>query len=87
MNNSNSNNNSDKDLKKYYDILEIDSDASEEEVTRAYKYLKSLYSSDSAATLPIDDEWDETDRQEILDQVEEAYTKLMAPAQIEEEPF
>jgi curved DNA-binding protein CbpA len=84
---NNSNNNNDKDLKKYYDILEIDSDATEEEITNAYKYLKSLYSSDSAATLPIDDEWDETDRQEILGQVEEAYTKLMAPAQIEEEPF
>ena len=84
---NNSNNNNDKDLKKYYDILEIDSDATEEEITNAYKYLKSLYSSDSAATLPIDDEWDETDRQEILGQVEEAYTKLVAPAQIEEEPF
>ncbi len=78
--------NSDKDLKKYYEILEINSDASEEDITRAYKYLKTLYSSDSAATSPIDDEWDGADRCEILDQVEEAYTKLMAPAQIEEEP-
>ncbi len=89
MNNSNnnSNNNSDKDLKKYYDILEIDSDASEEDITRAYKYLKSLYSSDSVATFPIDDEWDESDRQEILDQVEEAYAKLTTASQKEEEPF
>ncbi len=83
MNNSNSNN----ALKKYYEILEIDSDASEEDITRAYRYLKTLYSSDSAATSPIDDEWDEADRQEILNQVEEAYAKLMAPPQIEEEPF
>jgi hypothetical protein len=78
--------NSEKDLKKYYEILEINSDASEEDITRAYKYLKTLYSSDSAAISPIDDEWDGADRCEILDQVEEAYTQLMAPAQIEEEP-
>ena len=83
MNNSNGNN----ALKKYYEILEIDSDASEEDITRAYRYLKTLYSSDSAATSPIDDEWDEADRQEILNQLEEAYTKLMTPPQIEEEPF
>lgn len=40
---------SNQDLKKYYEILEIDRDASEEEITQAYNYLKNLYTSDSMA--------------------------------------
>ncbi|HLP60515.1 MAG TPA: helix-turn-helix domain-containing protein [Candidatus Deferrimicrobium sp.] len=67
---------SDDNLKRYYDILELDYDASGEEINRAYKYLKNLYSKTSLATAPIDNEWNEADKQEILKQVEEAYIKL-----------
>jgi hypothetical protein len=78
------------DLTKYYEILELDSDASEEDITRAYRYLKKLYSKTSMATAPVDDEWDESDKQEILKRVEEAYVKLLphAPEEeaLEEEP-
>lgn len=78
------------DLDKYYEILELDSDASEEDITRAYQYLKNLYSKTSMATAPVDDEWNESDKQEILEQVEEAYVKLLphAPKEeaLEEEP-
>ena len=78
------------DLDKYYEILELDSDASEEEINRAYQYLKKLYSKTSMATAPVDDEWNESDKREILEQVEEAYEKLLhhAPTEevLEEEP-
>jgi hypothetical protein len=81
----------DQDLTKYYEILELDSDASEEDITRAYQYLKKLYSKTSMATAPVDDEWDKSDKQEILKQVEEAYVKLLnyAPEEeaLEEEPM
>lgn len=66
----------DDSLKKYYDILELESDASGEDINRAYKHLKNLYSKTSMATAPIDNEWNEDDKKEILNQLEEAYIKL-----------
>lgn len=66
----------DNSLKKYYDILELENDASGEDINKAYKHLKNLYSKTSLATAPIDNEWNEDDKQEILNQVEEAYIKL-----------
>lgn len=64
------------DDRKYFEILEIDSDASSEEIEKAYLHLKRLYSSDSVITLPIADEFPDEEKQQILSQVEEAYRKL-----------
>lgn len=77
---------SNKDLKKFYEILEIDSDVSKDDITNAYNYLKNLYTSDSMATIPIDDEWDQKDKQEILKRIEEAYSILVPESAKEHEP-
>lgn len=68
---------SDKELKKYFDILEISPDASVLEIRNAYMRLKKLYSSDSVVLSPIADEFSKQERQKILQQVEDAYVKLM----------
>lgn len=66
-----------KELKKYFDILEISSDASVLEIRNAYLRLKKLYSTDSVVISPIADEFSKKERQEILLQIEDAYEKLM----------
>jgi hypothetical protein len=68
---------SEESLKHYYEILELDSDASREDIARAYKHLKNLYSKTSMATAPVDREWNEEDKRGILEQVEDAYLKLL----------
>lgn len=65
-----------KDLKKYFDILELKSNASLSEIKNAYFRLKKLYSTDSIVIAPIADEFSKKRRLEILQQIEEAYTKL-----------
>ena len=67
----------DKELKKCFDILEISPDASILEIRNAYMRLKKLYSSDSVVLSPIADEFSKKERQRILQQVEDAYLKLM----------
>lgn len=64
------------DYSKFFKVLEIDSSASAEEIRRAYLHLKQLYSAESVITLPIEDEYPEDKKKEILMQVEEAYMKL-----------
>ena len=71
---------SNNDLEKYYKVLEVDYDASDKEIIRAYNHLKHLYTSGSMATEPIDNEWDETDKKDILEKVREAYEKLISLA-------
>ncbi len=66
------------DYKKYFDILELSSDASPLEVKTAYIRLKKLYSTPSMFLSPIADEFPKRERQEILEQIEEAYTKLVS---------
>lgn len=68
---------SDKERKKYFDVLEISPDASILEIKNAYMRLKKLYSSDSVVLSPIADEFSKKERQKILQQVEDAYGKLM----------
>ena len=65
-----------KDLKRYFDILELKSNASLSEIKYAYIRLKKLYSTDSILITPIADEFSKKRRLEILQQIEEAYTKL-----------
>ncbi len=66
-----------KDFKKYFDVLELSSDASFVEVKKAYLRLKKLYSSDSIVISPIEDEFSVEERQKILRQIEEAYLKII----------
>jgi len=66
-----------KELKKYFDILEISPEATLLEIRSAYFRLKKLYSTDSVVISPIEDEFSKEERQKILDQIEDAYTKLM----------
>lgn len=61
------------DLERYYDALELERDASPADVRSAYIQLKALYSSDSVVTSPIMDELDDRKRDDILQQIEEAY--------------
>ncbi len=65
-----------KNLKRYFEILELDSGASLSEIKNAYIRLKRLYSSDSMVITPIADEFSKKRRLEVLRQIEEAYTKL-----------
>ena len=62
----------------YFEMLELDPDATLSEVRNAYFHLKKLYSTDSIVTLPVADEFLSDSRQEILQQIEEAYTRLVA---------
>ena len=68
---------SNKELKKYFEILEISPDATILEIRNAYNRLKKLYSTDSVVISPIADEFSKKERKEILQQVEEAFKKLM----------
>ncbi len=65
-----------KEYKKYFDVLEISSDASLSQIKRAYLRLKRLYSAESVVMSPIADEFPYKRRQKILKQIEEAYTAL-----------
>jgi len=65
-----------KGLKRHFEILELDSDASLSEIKNAYFRLKRLYSTDSMVITPIADEFSKKRRLAVLQQIEEAYTKL-----------
>lgn len=64
--------------KKYFEILELSSAASMSEIKMAFNHLKKLYSSDSMAISPIQDEFPKKKRRQILKEIETAYAKLMA---------
>jgi len=66
-------------LKPYFDVLELDINASINEVRNAYMLLKEVYSDpESIVTGPLDGEMEEENRRDILDRLEEAYTRLVA---------
>jgi len=65
-----------KEYKKYFDVLEISPDASSSQIRTAYLRLKRLYSAESIVMSPIADEFPYKRKQEILKQIEEAYTAL-----------
>jgi cytoskeletal protein RodZ len=65
-----------KSLKGYFEVLELDSDASLTEIKNAYFRLKKLYSTDSVALTPVADEFSKKRRLEVLEKIEEAYKKL-----------
>ncbi len=63
-------------MKRYFEILELGSDASLSEIKNAYFRLKRLYSTDSIVITPIADEFSKKKRLAVLQQIEEAYTRL-----------
>lgn len=67
-----------KEYKRYFETLELTPGASLKEIKNTYEYLKKLYSTDSVETSPIADEFLEEKRHEILQHIEEAYTKILA---------
>ena len=71
--------NSDKEkYKEYFEILELEESASLADINQSFKKLKELYSSESMVTDPIEDEFSLEERQEIVDQLEEAYKALLS---------
>jgi cytoskeletal protein RodZ len=63
--------------KKYCEILEIPPDASLWEIKKSYRLLRELYSTESIVTLAAENEMPEGSREEILRQIEEAYSNLI----------
>ena len=64
------------DYKKYFEALDLSPDARLSEVRNSYLHLKSLYSNDSIVTAAIAYELSEEKQHDIVEQIEEAYTKL-----------
>ena len=65
------------DIKQYFDVLEIGSDASFSEVENAYRMLKKLYSGNSIAIAPLEEELNEETRAGILEEIEYAYRQII----------
>lgn len=63
-------------LKKYFETLELDIDATASEINNAYTSLKKLYSSNSIAISPLINEFTEEKRTNILGDIDNAYKKL-----------
>lgn len=60
----------------HFEMLELPLDANFDEVHKAWQLLKDIYSTDSLATMSIDDEVSEKDRRLLLARIEEAYHTL-----------
>ncbi|MCP5052611.1 MAG: helix-turn-helix domain-containing protein [bacterium] len=67
----------DEKYKEYLLVLELAENPSPDEIERSYTALKKLYSADSIVTQPMDEEFSQEDKQEILDDIEEAYQALI----------
>ncbi len=63
--------------REYFEILELEENASLADITHSFKKLKELYSTESIVTDPIEDEFPQEERQEIVNQLEEAYKALL----------
>ena len=75
------------EYKSYFDVLEIPMDASLQEIRKAYRHLSDLYSIESIATLPVDEEISDKRRKEIIEEIEEAYQKLLSMFKKESIPY
>lgn len=63
---------------KCCETLEVSPDATMGEIKRSYLYLKELYSMDSIASMALEDEFSASDKETILEEIEQAYDTLMA---------
>lgn len=61
---------------RYFEILELPTDSTWPQIRKAYCTLKELYSTSSMITLPVEDELSEDRKEEILNEIEEAYQEL-----------
>ena len=66
------------EYQKYLEILELDSDASLAAIKKSYLHLKRLYSSDSIVISPIAEEFPLEKRNDILQQIEMAFSNILA---------
>ena len=66
------------ELKKFYEVLELPADAPLRDVHNSFLRLKKLYSGDSIVLAPLGEEFSEKKRKKILEQIEEAYAKILA---------
>ncbi|MBI5026597.1 MAG: helix-turn-helix domain-containing protein [Nitrospirae bacterium] len=64
------------DYKKYFEILELNPDASLQEIKASYLSLKGFYSNTSIVTDAISYELSEDSIQKVLAEIQEAYEKL-----------
>ncbi len=71
------------ELKKLYEVLELPLDSPLRDVHNAYLRLKKLYSGDSVALAPLDEEFSEKKRKKVLEQIEEAYARILASQKAE----
>ena len=74
-----------KDYSKHLETLELPPGASLSEIRKAYQHLKALYSRESIATLPIEDEISAEVKRQILRQIEEAYQGLLVSFEKEQD--
>jgi len=65
------------DLKKYYDMLELPPDAPLRDIHNSFMRLKKIYAGESIVLAPLGEEFSEKKRKKILEQIEEAYLKLL----------
>ena len=64
------------DYKQYFDVLELSIDADLSDVKKAYLLLRDIYSKESIVTMSLFDDVSLDQKNEILNQVEEAYRVL-----------
>jgi hypothetical protein len=65
-----------KDLKKYFETLELSENAGYAEVNQAYHKLKKIYSSESNILSPLTRDFSKKKQREILQKLETAHKKL-----------
>jgi hypothetical protein len=61
---------------RFFEMLELSPNASLSEVKQAYSRLMELYSGDSMAVNPLESEFNESRRLEIIKNIDEAYKRL-----------
>lgn len=64
-------------LRECLDILELPGDATIMEIKTAYQHLKDLYTKGSIALSPIENDYPEVTKEQILNSIEEAYLWLV----------
>lgn len=66
------------ELKKLYDILELPPNATLRDIHDSFKRLKKLYSGESIVLEPLGEEFSDKKKKKVLEQIEEAYAKILS---------
>jgi len=66
------------EMKKLYDVLELPPDAPLRDVHNAHLRLRKLYSGESIVLEPLGEDFTDKKRKKILDQIEDAYVRILA---------